>query len=207
MLNPLVSNQDAAPPPEGLLPDDKSEIPHADEEEEAPQPLPPSPPKEWTESVYTFQDLQTQAHLCNWTGALQKQGLRLIDIMDVRTLTRFIRKSMWCWADDHPRRSCGGYEKPQASHFPPTAEQMGTQPAWRVRFLQQNLLAWSYYSNAHRDRRIDPTFMPMTRRWSWTTFRDLRKQNPNIVFNFPKFNFAPTATSLGLASQLHEWNR
>ena len=84
---------------------------------------------------------------------------------------------------------------------------MGTQPAWRVKFLQQHLLAWSYYSNAHRDRRIDPTFMPMTRRWSWATFKDLHKQNPNIVYNFPKFNFAPTATSLGLASQLREWNR
>lgn len=99
MLNPLVSNFEAAPPPEGLDQQDIPEMPTADEEEEAPQPPPPPPPKEWTESVYTFQDLQTQAHLCNWTGALQKQGLRLIDIMDVRTLTRFIRKSMWCWAD------------------------------------------------------------------------------------------------------------
>ena len=57
------------------------------------------------------------------------------------------------------------------------------------------------------DRQVNPTFMPMTRRWSWTNFTDLRKQNTNIVYNFPKFNFALTATSLGLASQLHEWNR
>ena len=85
--------------------------------------------------------------------------------------------------------------------------QMGIQPKWRIKFLQQSLLAWSYYCNAHRDWRINPTFMPMTRRWSWTTFRDLRKQNPNIVYNFSKFNFAPMATSLGLASQLREWNR
>ena len=35
----------------------------------------------------------------------------------------------------------------------------------------------------------------------------MHKQNPDIVYNFPKFNFAPTATSLGLASQLREWNR
>ena len=84
---------------------------------------------------------------------------------------------------------------------------MGTQPAWQVKFLKQNLLAWSYYSNAHRDRRVNPTFMPMTRRWSWTTFRDLRKQNPNIVYNFPKLNFAPTATSTGLAQQLRDWNQ
>ena len=157
--------------------------------------------------VYTFQDLQTQANLCTWIGALQKQGLRLIDIMDVRTLTHFIRKSMWCWADDHPRKSRGGYEQLQASNFPPTTEHMGTQPSWRVKFLQRRLLAWSYYSNAHRDRRIDPTFMPMTRRWSWTTFGDLQKQNPNIVYNFPKFNFAPIATSTGLAQQLRDWNQ
>ena len=49
--------------------------------------------------------------------------------------------------------------------------------------------------------------MPMTRRWSWTTFKDLRKQDPNIVYNFPKFSFALMATSKGLASQLREWNR
>ena len=81
------------------------------------------------------------------------------------------------------------------------------QPRWRIPFLQQNLLAWSYYSNAHRDRRVDPTFMPMTRRWSWTTFKDLRKQDPNVVYNFPKFSFAPTATSTGLVQQLRDWNQ
>ena len=102
MLNPLVSNDDATPPLEGLFPDTISKMPHMDEEEEAKQPPPPPPPKEWTENVYTFQDLQTQVNLCNSTGEMQKQGLRMIDIMDVRTLTHFIRKSMWCWADDHP---------------------------------------------------------------------------------------------------------
>ena len=54
MLNPLVSNHDAAPPLEGLVQDDISEMTHGDEEEEAKQPLPPPPPKEWTKNVYTF---------------------------------------------------------------------------------------------------------------------------------------------------------
>ena len=122
-----------------------------EEEEDAKQTRPPEPPKKWTKHVYTFQDLQTKANLCTWIGEMQKQGIRLIDMMDVRTLTHFISKSMWCWADDHPRKSHEGYEQPQARNFPPTTEQLGTQPAWRVKFLQQNLLAWSYYSNAHRD--------------------------------------------------------
>ena len=64
-----------------------------------------------------------------------------------------------------------------------------------------------FYYNAHRDRCINPTFMPMTRRWSWTTFRDLHKQDPNVIYNFPKFNLALMATSKGLAQQLREWNQ
>lgn len=63
------------------------------------------------EAVDTFQDVQTQADLCTWTGEMQKQGLRMIDIMDVRTLTKFISNAMWCWADDHPRQLRGGYKQ------------------------------------------------------------------------------------------------
>ena len=95
---------------------------------------------------------------------------------------------MWCWADNHPRRSRGGYEQPQASKFPPNEQQMGIQPPWIITFLKQHLLEWSYYCHAHKDRRIDPIFMPTTRRWSWTTFKDLRKQDLNVVYNFPKLN-------------------
>ena len=107
MLNPLIHNTDA----------DAKQMP------------PPAPSKEWIENVYTFQDLQTQVNLCTWTGEMQKQGIMMIDIMDVRTLTRFISKSMWCWTDDHPRKSRGGYEQPQARNFSLTTKQMGTQPA------------------------------------------------------------------------------
>ena len=84
---------------------------------------------------------------------------------------------------------------------------MGIQSTWRVAFFKQQLLAWSYYCHAHKDRCINPTFMPTTRRWSWTTFKNLCKQDPNVVFNFPKFSFALTATSKGLASQLRKWNQ
>ena len=44
-------------------------------------------PKEWIDAVYTFQYVQTQADLYTWIGEMQKQGLRMIDIMDVWTLT------------------------------------------------------------------------------------------------------------------------
>ena len=49
--------------------------------------------------------------------------------------------------------------------------------------------------------------MPMTRRWSSTTFKDLRKKDPNDVYNFPKFNLTPTVTPVGLAQQLWDWNQ
>ena len=35
----------------------------------------------------------------------------------------------------------------------------------------------------------------------------MRKQDPNVVYNFPKFNSAPMTTSKGLTSQLRDWNR
>ena len=103
MLDPLINNTDVVLAPAPLFLDLSAEIPYVEEEEDAKQKPPPPPTKEWTKVVYTFQDVQTQAHLCTQIGEMQKQGLRMIDIMDVRTLTKFISKSMWCWADDHPR--------------------------------------------------------------------------------------------------------
>ena len=96
MLNPLIDNMDVAPAPSTLFPDLSVEMVHVEEEEDAKQTRPPEPPKEWIEHVYTFQDLQTQANLCTWIGEMQKQGIRLIDMMDVGTLTHFMSKSMWC---------------------------------------------------------------------------------------------------------------
>ena len=70
MLNPLVSSSDAAPAPAMLIPDLPTEMPQVEEEEDAKPSRTLEPPKEWTEHVYTFQDLQTQANLCTWTGEM-----------------------------------------------------------------------------------------------------------------------------------------
>ena len=72
MLNPLIDNEDAAPPPNTLFPNITADIPQVEEEVDIQQPPPPQPTKEWTEHVYTFQDLQTQANLCNWIGEIKK---------------------------------------------------------------------------------------------------------------------------------------
>ena len=56
MLNPL-NNEDAALAPANLFLDITADMPQVDEEEDTKQPPPPHPPKEWTEHVYTFQDL------------------------------------------------------------------------------------------------------------------------------------------------------
>ena len=62
MLQPLVHNTDAAPTPNILFPDTTSEVPQTEEEEGDKQHKPPpTPAKEWTKMVYTFQDVQTQA--------------------------------------------------------------------------------------------------------------------------------------------------
>ena len=75
MLNPLVNNSDTAPAPATLIPDLQADMPQVEEEDEAKPSRMPEPPKEWIEHVYTFQDLQTQANLCTWTGEMQKQGI------------------------------------------------------------------------------------------------------------------------------------
>ena len=72
MLQPLVHNTDAAPAPKNLFSDNISDMPQVEEEEDQQHQPPPKPAKEWTEAVYTFQDVQTQANLCTWTGAMQK---------------------------------------------------------------------------------------------------------------------------------------
>ena len=65
ILNPLVNNSDAALAPTTLIPDLQANMPQVEEEEEARPSRAQEPPKEWTEHIYTFQDLQTQANLCN----------------------------------------------------------------------------------------------------------------------------------------------
>ena len=59
MLQPLVHNTDAVPVPNILFPDTTSEVPQTEEEEDKQHKPPPALAKEWTEMVYTFQDVQT----------------------------------------------------------------------------------------------------------------------------------------------------
>ena len=54
MLDPLINNMDAALAPATLFLDLPVEVPQVEEEEDAKQMPPPTPPKEWTENVYTF---------------------------------------------------------------------------------------------------------------------------------------------------------
>ena len=70
VLNLLVNNKDAALTPTTLFLDIPTEIPNDADEDNAQQKPPPVPPKEWTKIVYTFQDVQTQANLCTWTGEM-----------------------------------------------------------------------------------------------------------------------------------------
>ena len=65
MLNPLVDKDDAAPPPESLFTNITTDSPQVEEEADTKRPPLPLPAREWTETVYTFQDLQTQANLYN----------------------------------------------------------------------------------------------------------------------------------------------
>lgn len=73
MLKLLVNNIEANPAAATLFPEQQADfLAEADEDDTAtPQPPPPLP-KEWMETVYTFQDLQSQAELCTWIGELQK---------------------------------------------------------------------------------------------------------------------------------------
>ena len=60
---------------------------------------------------------------------------------------------------------------------------MDKQPQWRFQFLAR----WrtiQEYKEAPRSLRIDPSFCPVPRRYTWEQFEVLLKDNPNAL-NYP----------------------
>ena len=64
-----------------------------------------------------------------------------------------------------------------------TKEVMKNQPPWRIKFIGTFKTIESY-AEAPRELRIDPTFWPTPRQFSWKDYEELLKDNPNAL-NYP----------------------
>lgn len=102
-------------------------------------------PESVQKELFTFRALDNIDNLSRWTGRMQSYNLRLVDIMDTRTLTKFVSKSSRKWIIDHALSTGGGYASSDREQFPPTNEQLGVQPEWRTKYLKGSHTTWSRY--------------------------------------------------------------
>ena len=58
------------------------------------------------------------------------------------------------------------------------------QPSWRIAFLRLDTKAILEYAAAPRDRRIDPTYCPIARQYTWAQF-DIISKYYLEPYNFP----------------------
>ena len=102
--------------------------------------------------------------------------------MDKAILRAKIEKD---WADyefSHPEGTRGGYIRPAIMYEKSLWE---NHPDWRVKWIKRHQGALKIYYELPRDMRIDPTYCPTERRYSWADFEKKLQHNPNLL-NFPK---------------------
>ena len=58
------------------------------------------------------------------------------------------------------------------------------QPLWHLAYIQKHIIAILKYANAPRYWRIDPTYYPTKRRYTWEAFEKILKFYPNRL-NYP----------------------
>ena len=87
------------------------------------------------------------------------------------------------WHEDNPTEELKpGYQEIDVDKWQ-VKEVMDKQPQWRFQFLAR----WrtiQEYKEAPRSLRIDPSFCPVPRRYTWEQFEVLLKDNPNAL-NYP----------------------
>lgn len=61
---------------------------------------------------------------------------------------------------------------------------MRNQPDWRKKFIAKYRTIEDY-AEVPRELRIDPCFCPVPRRYTWPTYKEKLRRNPNLL-NYPK---------------------
>ena len=102
--------------------------------------------------------------------------------MDSARLRAKIEKD---WADyefQNPEQTRAGYNKPKTMY---DKSLWDNQPAWRTKWMKKRSGTMKIYYESPREMRIDPTYCPTERRYTWAQFEKEQEKNPNLL-NFPK---------------------
>ena len=89
------------------------------------------------------------------------------------------------WADyefQNPEQTRAGYTKPKTMY---DKSLWDNQPAWRAKWMKKRSGTLKIYYESPREMRIDPTYCPTERRYTWAQFEKEQEKNPNLL-NFPR---------------------
>ena len=102
--------------------------------------------------------------------------------LDRQRLQVKIDKEYADWEFAHPEQTRGGYKDGAKAH---SKEVMEVQPSWRLKWFRQKDGVRKIYTDSPRQYRIDPTYCPTPRRYSWADFEKKQERNASLL-NFPK---------------------
>lgn len=102
--------------------------------------------------------------------------------LDSARLRAKIEKDWAEWELQYPEQVRSGYVKPPSRADKSLWE---VQPGWRKDWMKKRAGTLQIYYDSPRDMRIDPTYCPTQRRYTWAEFEKLKERNPHVL-NFPK---------------------
>jgi len=153
---------------------------------------PSDPNLEWEFGREFFEDLTVNVKdLYAYEATVRKLARKLwpnIHKKDDMTLSGpeiFVKIGMeWeQWEYDHPEHTRGGYNiNPEVLL---SKEMMENQPEWQKEWMRRTEGALEIYRNSPRHLRVDPTFCPCPRRYSWEEFAEIQARclSPSITPN------------------------
>ena len=87
------------------------------------------------------------------------------------------------WEYENPEHTRAGY-KVDPNNLR-SKEMLEGQPRWRLEWMRRTEGALRIYRDSPRNLRIDPTFCPCDRRYSWDEFAKIRARFP-LALNYPQ---------------------
>ena len=89
------------------------------------------------------------------------------------------------WADyefQNPEPTRAGYTQPKSMYDKSLWE---NQMTWRTKWMKKHNGTLKTYYESPREMRIDPTYCPTERRYTWDQYEKMLENNPNLL-NFPR---------------------
>ena len=154
---------------------------------------------QWQLSQDYFMELQARQKKLYWYEREIYELSKLIPLeklpktlmpLDRQRLQVKIDKEYADWEFAHPEETRGGYKDGAKAH---SKDVMEVQPIWRLKWFKQKDGVKKIYIDSPRQYRIDPTYCPTPRRYSWADFEKRQERNGSLL-NFPKIASPPSYT-------------